>query len=212
MFIVTKLAEKVNLKDSAVSPVRIAEHLDTATHRHWRGWELETIQQYLATKNTQALDKIYATQVVLTNEDAFTDPFLFGHVAVAFNNRRCNFNWLDVPSYLECAYACHLMRLMNNKHVFGPAVLKFLSIICHDAGVLFFPWIGGEGLDTTRLLWIKDEHAETITQLKKMWIDGIFENLTSSDVDDTNILHVQMAKIVNAQDYIRRMTDASRSI
>jgi hypothetical protein len=180
-------------------PVALAHNLDQAcgvTHDGWRNWEPEMLASFtgLSRKDVQQMDKLMATQVAVTNSDVFEDWHLFHHCAVAFNHRRANFNWLDRISYIEAAWACECLNQLAPAHSYGPGILRYLKAICQHDGLVFFPWVGGDGLSIGH---------ELVTKVKTAWDAGSIKELAPSDVDDTNILHVQLAKLVNACEYIR---------
>lgn len=186
-------------KNPETDPVVLVHALDQASghgHNGWRDWDPEMIATFagLTRKDVQQLDKIMAAQVAVTNADIFDDWHLFHHCAVAFNHRRANFNWLDRISYLEAAWACECLNQLAPAHSYGPGILRYLEAVCRHDGLLFFPWVGGDGL------CLKHELS---SKLKNMWEQGAIKDLGPSEVDDTNILHVQLAKLVNACEYIR---------
>jgi hypothetical protein len=195
--------------DAEANPIAIAEALDLATDRAWRDWEPETLREYcgLGGDDVQQLDKVMATQVAVTNSDIFDDWKLFNHVSTAFNHRRANFEWLDPASYLEAAWTCSALRALNTRHAFQPGVERYLTAICFEMGLLFFPWTGGDGLVVADLPWSKgllEPWAGALGhELQEIWSRGVLSELAPSEVDDNIPLHVQMAKLVNAQAYIR---------
>lgn len=202
------LARKV-CRTPEANPLAIADVLDVATQRAWRAWEPETLRDLcgLTESDVQQLDKVMATQVALTNADVFEDWKLFHHVAVAFNHRRANFEWLDAISYLEAAWACTALRALNQRNVFAAGIDRYLTAICFEMGVLYFPWTGGEGLVVADLPWsrglIEPWAGAMGRELQEIWGRGVLTELAPSSVDDNIPLHVQMAKLVNAQAYIR---------
>ena len=212
-FTVTKVATprtdlKTLCRDPQANPILIAQALDDATSKMWRDWEPETIRDLVGLPESavQQSDKIMAVQVALTNADVFDDWHLFHHVATAFNHRRASFNWLDMLSYIEAAWAAYVLRALNTGQIFGPGVLRYLTAISAHDGLVFFPWIGGDGLNVCQSGkgWIDSGLQPLAEKVMKHWHDGGLRNLSSSEVDDKDLLEVQLAKIVNAQEYIRK--------
>jgi len=185
-------------KDPDANPVSLAKLLDESTGKEWWDWEPETVAHFagLSKLDVQPLDKLMAIQVGLTNPDVFEEWVLFHHCAVAYGNRRVNFTWLDRISYLEAAWACEVLKELNPQHSFGPGVLKYLEVICNHDGVIFFPWIGGEGL----MVGVEDNLAR---RLKEEWQKGTLADLAPSEVDDEDMFQVQLAKLVNGCEFIR---------
>jgi hypothetical protein len=213
-FLISKTASFVgDLKelchDESSNPIKLARALDDATGKEWRDWESESIFNLIKFKpdSIQQIDKVLAVQVAVTNPDVFDDWALFHHCNTAFNHRRCNFDWLEQPSYIELAWTCTVLNELNKGHSFGPSVLRYLTAACANDGLIYFPWIGGEGLDICAQPWgkgwIDPELCKLVPEMKSAWNAGIFKELKPSDVDDKDPRHVQFSKIVNAQEYIR---------
>lgn len=195
-------------KEQDANPIAIAEALDSATHKAWRDWEPETLIQYCGFQrgDVQLLDKVMAVQVACTNADAFTNWHLFHHCCTAFAHRRASFQFLDAVSVLEAAWACIVLRQLGRTD-FGPEVLRYLAVLCLEDGLLFFPWVGGEGLlipSCKMLKGLVDEaHTEIAEKTKRAWVAGTLQELAPSAVDDSDPFSAQCSKIVNAQAYIR---------
>lgn len=173
--------------------------MDEATGREWRTWVPETCREFVKLNDTQVqqFDKLMATQVVVTNPDVFDTWHLWNACAVAFNHRRASFEWLDKPDVNEAAWAAYVFRKLMPEGIYSTEVLKYLEQICRLEGLLFFPWIGGDGL-------VVDDVAEgTGSTVQEIWKAGALSDLDPSDVDPENPLHVQLAAIVRAQAYIR---------
>lgn len=197
--------------DSQSNPVDLAHALDEKTDRQWRDWLPVMLREYckLAEDDVQQLDKILATQVACTNADVFTDWHLFNHCCVAFNHRRVNFEWLDVPSCMETAWACEVLRTLRPNVEFGMGVLRYITSLMLDDGFVFFPWVGGEGLSLCSgpgaeiSKGLVDCH-DLARDVSKVWKAGTIQHAESADdVDETDPHHVQLAKLINAQAYIR---------
>ncbi len=207
--------KKLCLEDES-NPIVIAGALDDATGKEWRGWDAETLVDFLKLPKDaiKQLDKIMAVQVALTNPDVFEDWHLFVHCNSAFNHRRASFEWLDAPSYLELAWTCTVLNALNRGNSYQPGVLRFVTAICAHDGLVFFPWIGGDGFDLCEQEWSKGwidpELCKIVSEVKNHWRTGALEKLQPSDVSDTNPVHVQVAKIVNAYEYIRRNSGINR--
>lgn len=195
-----------------VNPLALAAALDSATSEEWRDWESETIRDFvsLPKDEVRCLDKIMATQVGLTNPDVFEDWHLFLPVCSAFNHRRSSFEWLDLPSYMEAAWACIVLRGLNNQTQFGPGVFRFIGSLCIVEGLVYFPWVGGDGLSLCRGdmgEWAKglvdEDLCKISTELESHWNAQELQELTPSEINEQNPLEVQLAKLVAAQAYIR---------
>ena len=198
--------------DPEVNPLALAEALDVATSQDWRDWEPEAIRDFasIPATNIQAMDKVLATQVGLTNPDVFEDWHLFLPVCSAFNHRRSNFEWLDLPSYLETAWTCIVLRGLNNQSQFGPGVLRFIGSLCIVDGLVFFPWVGGDGLSLCRGdtgTWAKglvdEDLCKLSTELESRWNSQELQELVPSDINERSPIQVQLAKLVAGQAYIR---------
>jgi hypothetical protein len=200
------------------NPLAIAKALDTATQYEWRDWEPAMLRSHigLAADDSQAMDKVMACQVAKTNADVFADWHLFHHVATAFNHRRAHFEWLEPLSIPELAWACKVLRLLNVSQDFGPGVLRYIGTTCVVEGLIFFPWTGGKGLhlcEEPHVSWTRglvDADLCSIgSEVRKRWANHELQDLEYEDaVDDSDPLHVQIQKIVAAQDYIRAQRSA----
>jgi hypothetical protein len=201
------LAAKRLARDVDANPLAFADAMDTCTHRAWRDWESETIAQFLGLEedDVRALDLAMAVQVGITNPDVFNDWTLFHHCAVVFNHRRANFQWMDALTVLEAAWACCVLRALNQREQFGSAVLQYLTGLCLEQGLLFFPWIGGNGLDIPAQPWVRKqltpEAEEMAKKLEQLW--PRIAHLEPSEVDPSNAEHAQLAQLLRAQAYIR---------
>lgn len=193
------------LADSQVSPVSLASALDDTYGPQWREWEPTLLRSELHLPDDAAQsDKVFAVQVAVTNPDVFDCWTLFLPVTIAFNHRQVNFDWVDQPSYLECAWACVCLRKLQPTGSFGPEVHRFLVAICLEAGLAFFPWTGDEGI-------IPGEFAakgvanvvELGQRVRDIWKKGELQDLRPSQINETDPLQEQLAKIVAAQEYIR---------
>lgn len=208
------------LSDTEINPLRVADELDAATGKEWRDWLPEAIRDFvgLGEDDVQAMDKIMAVQVGLTNPDVFDNWKLFYACTIAFNHRRVNFSWLDKPSVLELAWSCEVLRGLNQQQNFGPSVLRFIGAAMLDDGFAFFPWIGGNGLtlcDDENGEWAKgitdDRLCELGKRVRVLWEAGKLQDLEPSDVDDEDEFQVQLAKVVRAQAYIRSQHPRGRN-
>lgn len=203
---------KVLLREPDLNPETAADMLDEVTAKEWRDWLPEMLWDYFNIKedDVQPRDKIMAVQVGLTNPDAFSDWKVFLACCIAFNHRRVNFEWMDKPSYIECAWACEVLKSMQPTQVFAPEVIRFIGSVMLEDGVAYFPWIGGDGIllgEGDNGKWAKGLIEESVTKLgthaRAAWESGDIQHLEPSEVDDENAEHVQLAKLVNAQAYIR---------
>lgn len=201
------------VRDPEVNPLAIADAMDLVTDKEWREWLVEACAEEAGVKGSQyqqQRDKLMAVQVGLTNPDVFDEWTLFNACCIAFNHRRSNFEWLDKPSYLELAWGCEVLRGLNQTATFGPQILRFIGAIMLDDGLAFFPWIGGDGIvlcEEPEGVWAKgvvdDDLCALGKQVRSVWESGPLKELAPGRVDDNNTLHVQLAQIVAAQEYIR---------
>lgn len=136
------------LKSRTVSPLRVRDVLDASTKREWRDWLPETIRAYvgLSDDDVQQLDKILAVQAILTNDDVFDTWHFFHACVVALNDRRVNFEWLDYLEPGEMAYGCVMIRSLRPDGAFHQGVLAYVKAYCQHEGLVYFPWVGGDGL------------------------------------------------------------------
>lgn len=199
-------------QDNEANPLAVVEVLDQATDREWRDWEPAMLREFvnLAEDDVQQLDKVMACQVAVTNPDVFEDWALFHHVGVAFNHRRCHFEWLDKMSVLEAAWACVALRGLEGNHQFGPGVVRYLGALCIEEGCVYFPWVGGEGLHLCHGAlgeWAKGlvdpELCAFGDKIKEAWQKGQLQDLEPSDIDESDGFQVQLSVIVRGQAYIR---------
>jgi hypothetical protein len=199
-------------QNAEANPIAIANAMDEASQREWRGWLPETIRSYVGLRESdvQQLDKLMAVQVVLTNPDVFEEWTLFQHVLEAFNHRRVSFEWLEEPDYIEAAWAVHCIhRIDRNLHTLHPDVQKYIGCICIKDGLLVFPWSNPKIVPTTNELFMglvpeEKEHAKTIEGVEQAITNGLLDNNVPDEdleVTDTNTLDVQISKILAAQRY-----------
>jgi hypothetical protein len=193
--------------DPLANPRQLVQLLDEASEKNWRGWLPETVRKFceLSKDDVLQLDKLMACQVVLTNLDAFDEWPLFLACCSAFNHRRANFEWLDQPSFLEAAWTCHVFRTLRPNHSFGPGVLRFLSALMVEDGLAFFPWVGGDGLraDNEYLQGLTN-CSDLADETKKVWDAGVLVKADMPDeINDSDPLHVQAAKLIAGQLYIK---------
>lgn len=192
------------------NPVKIAKAFDVATFKAWREFEPDELKDlaYISSDDQYRIDLVCACQMASTNLDCFDDWHAFHHVATAFNHRRASFEFLDALTYMEAAWACHVLKTLKPNVEFGLGVQRYLMALCMNDGLLFFPWVGGDGLNLCTFYPAKGlldkSLCKVVNEVKDKWKSGILSSLSSSDVDDSDALHVQMSKIVNAEEYIRR--------
>lgn len=192
------------------NPLKIVPAFDTATSKAWREYEPGELVIAAGIKHDDVRreDLVSACQVAITNPDCFDDWHLFHHVATVFNGRRASFEFLDAISYIEAAWACHVLKTLNPVHEFGLGVQRYIAALCLHDGVIFFPWIGGKGLNLCTFYPVKGLLEKSLCKIaddiQEKYASGVLSTLESSDVDDKDPLHVQLAKIVNAEEYIRR--------
>jgi hypothetical protein len=202
-----ELAEAIDLcHRQHANPQAVALALDTVTGKEWRDWNVRMLAASLKLEpgDVQQLDKVMACQIAVTNPDVFEDWHLFHHVGVAFNHRRANFNWLDELTLYELAWTCVCLRALQPQTAFDKEVLKYIAANCTTQGLLFFPWIGGEGLNLLDpgldISGMFDAAlAPTVERVKLMWSAGNLPEKTSED----DPFQVQLARIVEAETYIR---------
>ncbi len=195
------------------SPVRVARVLDEVTKKQWRDWEPETLADHydLSEDDVQQRDLLMACQVAVTNVDVFSDWQLFLSCCIAFNHRRVNFEWLDKPSYLECAWACMALRELRPNTEFGPGVVRFILSVMLEDGLVFFPWSGGDGIaldDGETGKYVRGLHdcQELAKDMRKVWQAGAIKGADPAELPDVNEKdphHVQLAKLMNGIAYIR---------
>ena len=196
--------------DPEISPLAVARRLDDETGREWRAWDPDTLWDHckLDEGQVQQRDKIMATQVACTNQDAFEDPFLFSHVVVAMNGRRASFEYLDKPSPSEAAWACLCLRSLA-PYSFGPGVLRFLVALCLDDGVAYFPWTSGDngqGLDVLGSPYsqgLADPQPELVARLRSAVAEHGALDVEIGEVDDSDPLQAQLAKLAAIQQYVK---------
>jgi len=205
------------LDDAECNPVALAAQLDTMTSKEWRGWLPESLCDFAdATEDDVASrDKLLATQVGVCNSDVFSDWSLFTAVSSAFNHRRSNFQWLDKPTYIEAAWTCFALRQLQPGVEFHSGVTRFLVALMIEDGLCFFPWTGGPGLG----LGVNDEGisagltdvGDLASKIRTLWETGELHDVTPGDHDESDPLHVQLAKIAAAQEYIKAQHAAQPS-
>ncbi len=192
------------------NPIKLAQALDLATNKAWREYEPDELYAAGGIKEDDQYrkDLMCACQMAATNPDCFDDWHAFHHVATVFNHRRASFEFLDAITYMEAAWACQVLRALNPIHEFGLGVQRYLSALCMHDGLIFFPWIGGKGIDLCTFYPLKGMLEPSLckisTEIQERWNSGALTELAPSDVDDKDPAHVQMAKLVNAAEYIRR--------
>lgn len=199
--------------DPQANPLAVAEVLDISTSREWRDWEPDMIRSYVGLKKSdvQLTDKIMATQVGVTNPDVYEDWHLFAAVSTAFNHRRANFQWLHMPQLSELAWTCICLRFMNGEAQFGNGVIRFIGSVMITDGLVYFPWVGGEGLHLCHPPvgeWARGLVDDTLCtvgdEVKKLWKANQLQSLTLDNKhDETDPFHVQLYKVVAVQQYLR---------
>lgn len=199
------------MADFRASPLTLARHLDSSTGREWRGWEPEALIHYLAISddNVAARDMALATQVACTNPDSFTDWPLFVHLNSAFNGRRANFEHMDVPESYEAAWTCTVLRALQPSMSFGPGVLRFLTALCLDNGLAYFPWtvdsplFATDGLVTAEQPWSEGLVAPfpRLKDLKAVIAAGGLD-VKPEDVDLTDPFLAQLNKLLAIASYV----------
>ena len=192
-----------------------AKWFDERTGKEWRDWLPETCFAYagVAEDDEKTRDAIMACQVALTNPDAFDVWHCFNSCAQAFNGRRVNFTWLDKLSIPELAVGCTALRRLNPSMGFGDDVLRFIGAAMAVDGVVFFPWVGGAGFALGEDAWNRglfdaEEVHGLAKKMRKVWESGALTGLQPSDVDPENPYHVQLAELVRADEYVRKVLDA----
>lgn len=204
---------KTLAKDREANPIVLAQKLDDASKKEWRDWLPETVKDFcgLGEDDVQQLDKVLAIQVALTNVDAFIDWQLFHACCIAFNHRRMNFDWLDKPSYLECAWGCTVLRALRPNTDFGPGIERFICAVMLEDGLVFFPWTGGEGIalddgEHGRYVSGLADCQDLAKDMRKVWDAGVIKSADPAelpDVDEKDLHHVQLAKLMNGAAFIR---------
>lgn len=194
-------------EDAEANPIAVADALDQASRREWRDWLPETVRSFIGLTEDQVLqlDKAMAVQVVLTNPDVFEDWALFHHVAVVFNHRRANFEWVDPLSSLEMAWACHCIhRLDQNRHTLHPDLQKYVALTASFDGLLVFPWSNPEIVipGNPLLEGLVDDDPPLVAEIKKLIAGGMLEKAELSEVDESHPVEAQAAKLLAAQTYI----------
>lgn len=185
------------------TPMALAAALDEATSGEWRAWLPEMLRDFigLGPGNVQAMDKVMATQVALTNADLGSEWPLFLAVSSAFNHRRANFEWMDAPSYLELAWTCRCLRDLAPSLVLDAEVVGLLTTICTHEGVVYFPW--------------SNPPVRVVDDMVSAWLAGVWEqglkDTALSEVDEHDVRAVQAAKLVAGQEYIRACEHAGKS-
>lgn len=192
----------------SLSPLKLAQALDTTFGRDtWTFWESEVARRDLKAGETDSIDNVLALQVIYTNPDAFDTWELFNNIGLVLNGYLPSFEWLDHLTYWEAAFTCHCMNSLNSSATFGPGVLAYLKAICHHDGVLYFPWIGGDGLESDK----NGEYTNEIQALRNNWKSGALQNIKPSSlseankIPDTGIIEVQVLKLTTGQEYIKEM-------
>lgn len=199
-------------EDPEANPMAVADALDQASHNEWRDWLPETLRTYIGLTEDQVLqlDKVMAVQVALTNPDVFEDWTLFHNVAITFNHRRANFEWVDPLSPLEMAWACAcLHRLDQNRHTLHPDLQKYVGMTAMLDGLLIFPWSNPaiELPNNPLFQGLVTDDETTVAEVKKLLAGGLLENTKISEVDESHPVEAQAAKLVACQAYI----DAQKS-
>lgn len=194
------------------NPMAIADAMDVATQKEWRDWDPKMLWEYLdlSDEDVQQQDKVMATQVALTNPDVFDDWTLFTNVNNAFNHRRTSFDWMHETDPLELAWTCSVLRALQPNQQFGPGVVRYLGVVCLMDGTVFFPWLGGDGLafcaSPYREMFqglVDPEMCAVAKRVQEHWRAGDLAELAPGDINESDPFHVQMAKVVAAQSYIR---------
>ena len=195
--------------DQLANPITLAREMDDATNKEWRDWLPETLQAHteLTDEDVLQLDKLLAIQVALTNVDVFEDWTLFCACNSAFNHRRANFEWLDKPTYLEAAWTCHVLLSLRPNTKFGDGLLRFLTTLCIEDALVYFPWSNPPiALDN------KNDYAKgfcdvshIVEQTRKVWDSGVLQDAAAeaTSVDEEDPLHIQTARLVAGQAYIK---------
>ena len=217
-YIANKVAAKTSTyktlaHERTASLTDLVQKLDDASQKQWRDWLPETLRAYcgIAEDDVQSADKLMALQVAVTNRDVFDDWQLFLSCCTAFNHRRVNFEWLDKPSYLECAWACTVLRSLRPNTEFGPSVIRFILAVMLEDGLVFFPWSGGDGIalddgETGKYVRGLTDCQDLARDMRKVWAAGVMKNTDAAelpDVDEKDPHHVQLAKLMNGVAYIR---------
>ena len=195
--------------DPEANPLAVSDALEQATRSEWRDWLPETLRTYigLTEKQVAQMDKVMAIQVALTNPDVFEEWQLFHHLAVSFNHRRTNFEWMDMLSYIETAWACAcLHRLDRNRHTMHPDLQKYVGMIAISDGLLFFPWSNPE-IDVPGnplFMGICPDDTTVLAAVKKLVEGGLLDKAELSEVNEHDPVEAQAAKLVAAQSYIHQ--------
>jgi len=194
-------------EDPEANPIAVADALDQASHSEWRDWLPETLREFIGLTEDQVLqlDKVMAVQVVLTNPDVFEDWTLFHHVAVVFNHRRADFNWVEPLSSLEMGWACVCIhRLDQNRHTLHPDLQKYVGMTAMLEGLLIFPWSNPviELPDNKMFEGLVTDDEITVHEIKKLLAGGMLEKAKMSDVDESHPVEAQAAKLLAIQTYI----------
>lgn len=193
-----------------LNPFSLVRVLDSTTDKLWLSYEPEELTRIagISADNIFQQDFFACLQIIRTNPDCFDDWHLFHHVATVLNHRRASFEFLDAITYIEAAWCCTVLLELNPSHEFSLGVKRYISALCMNDGLLYFPWIRGDGLDLTTFYPLKglidNNLSSVVAKVKEAWNSGALKSVSPSDVDDEDVFHVQCAKIVNAEEYIRR--------
>lgn len=181
-----------------VAPYTVAQLMDDATSKEWRDWLPETLASYLGEDDIpeQALDKLQAVQVALTNPDVFTEWPLFNHVCVAFNNRPVNFHFLDelLPGEIEWGLLC-LRKLARGD--LSPEVLQYINVCLADEGVVTLAGLAPDDANVRRL-----EQA----------LEHITDDTEIGDLDPAEPGDAQVRALLDIARYCMRLQRADKDL
>jgi hypothetical protein len=207
--------------DHEANPIAIATALDVASNKEWRDWEPETLRTFIGFGDeiVQQMDKVMAVQVAVTNPDVFEDWTLFQATVNAFNHHRCDFENLSPPSYIEAAWACVCLNKLA-PHIYSPEIIRYLAVLCWEAGLVYFPWSDPkiDMDDQSRAVLDGDRRgglsglirldSALVVDVKSLW-EGGAKDTSPSAISELDPVHVQLAKLVAAQEWIRAQKSAN---
>jgi hypothetical protein len=155
-------------------------------------------------------DKVMACQVACTNPDVGEDWHLFHAVVAPFNNRRADFEWLEMPHVPELARTCQVLQALAPGLDLSPEVTQYIAMCCWDAGLVYFPWSRPaivlprrgslKGLIDPDLIQLADAVAEALAAGKP----------ADDEPDPANLLATQLSKINIANRYVAGLAAAAK--
>lgn len=178
----------------AYKPMKTPSQIDGAFSEkygnEWYDYEPETIRALLKLDfgledDEPLVNKILATQVMMTNADLETDWDMFENVVLSFNDIVPDFSIMEVPTISELNYGYHTIKTMRPSYDPKSDVIAYIKGVMKEGGLLWSPWIGVETGDAPELTDV----------VKELWkVNGKTED---------EAVGVQMDKLDLTKQYIK---------